>query len=150
MSETTRILETAKSVLLVDWPLVEVPETFARAGYTTIEHGGPEPDNYSAYEMRGGEVVTSRIGHPPEHVDLVFTHRPVDELAEIAAFAKTIGATAIWIQSGFAPGGTPDKKGCWFPDDESQRAREIVEAADMTYIQEPYIADAVRNLEPRK
>jgi predicted CoA-binding protein len=150
MIDSNRVLQAAKSVLVIDWPLVEVPETLARAGYTTVEHGGPEPDNYSEYELRGGEVVTGRIGHPPDHADLVYTHRPVDELAEIVDFAKQIGASAVWIQSGLADGGTPDKKGCWLPEDESQRARQIVESAGMTYIQEPYIADAVRNLEPGK
>jgi predicted CoA-binding protein len=136
-------------VLVVDWPLVDVPETLARAGYTTVEHGGPEPDNYSVYELRDGAVVTRRVGRAPDHADLVYTHRPVDELAEIVAFAEAIGATAVWFQSGLSEGGTPDKKGCWLPDDESQRAREIVEAAGLSYIQEPYIADAVRDLAAR-
>ncbi len=29
MTEGKRILETAKSVLVVDWPLIDVPETLA-------------------------------------------------------------------------------------------------------------------------
>jgi hypothetical protein len=135
-------------VLVVDWPLVDVPETLARAGYTTVEHGGPEPDNYSAYELRDGQIFTRRVG-APERADLVFTHRPVDELPEIVEFAKAIGATAVWVHSGLAKGGTPDKKGCWLPDDEAQRARETVASAGMSYIQEPYIADAVRALDGR-
>ena len=149
MNQAAQVLEAAKSVLVIDWPLVEVPETLARAGYTTVEHGGPESDNYSAYELSGGEVVMRRLGGAPEHADLVYTHRPVDELPEIAEFAKQLGATAVWIQSGRVEGGTPDKQGCWLPDDESRRAREIVEAAGLTYIQEPYIVDAVRDLEAR-
>jgi predicted CoA-binding protein len=149
MPDAKRILEAAKSVLVVDWPLRDVPETLARAGYTTVEHGGPEPDNYSVYEVRAGEVVTRRVGRAPDHADLVYTHRPVDELAEIVSFAEAIGATAVWFQSGLAKDGTPDKKGCWLPDAESQRAREIVESAGMSYIQEPYIADAVRDLAAR-
>src|SRR5437588_3102048 len=122
MTDALQILQSAKSVLVIDWPLVEVPETLARAGYATVEHGGPEPDNYSAYEVRGGQVVARRVGRAPEHADLVYTHRPVDELPEIVEFAKTIGAVAVWIQSGLAAGGTPDKKGCWLPDAESPRA----------------------------
>ncbi len=137
-------------MLVVDWPLVDVPETLARAGYATVEHGGPEPDNYSAYELKDGAVVMRRLGRAPEHADLVFTHRPVDELPQIVEFAKSIGATAVWIQSGLAAGGTPDRKGCWLSDDESHRARGIVESAGLSYIQEPYIADAVRDLVARR
>jgi hypothetical protein len=78
------------------------------------------------------------------------THDPGDaELAEIVAFAGTIGATAVWFQSRLAEDGTPDKTGCWLPDDESQRAREIVESAGMSYVEKPYIADAVRDLAAR-
>jgi hypothetical protein len=36
MTDVARLLRGTKTVLLVDWPSREVPETLARAGYAVI------------------------------------------------------------------------------------------------------------------
>ena len=57
-----------------------MPETLTRAGYVVLVQGGPQPDNYSVYEVRDGEVVSRRTGRSPTAVDLVYLYRPVEEL----------------------------------------------------------------------
>ena len=37
-----------------------------------------------------------------------------------------------------------DPRGCWSPEAESAKAREIAQAAGFTYIQAPYIAEVAR------
>jgi hypothetical protein len=109
-----------------------------------VSNDGPDADDYNAYTLEGGEIRVTKLGHLPVRADLVYTHRPVDELPEIVATAKSIGAKAVWVQSGRNPNGAKDPRGCWMSPEESSRARQIVEEADLTYIEEPYIADAVR------
>ena len=102
------------------------------------------PDEYNAYEMQGDEVRVRDLGELPKLADLVYTHRPIDELPEVVDTAKALGATAVWIQSGLDRNGAKDPRGVWSPQAESGKARKIVEEAGLTYIEAPYIADAVR------
>jgi hypothetical protein len=74
----------------------------------------------------------------------VYTHRPIEELPEIADMARSIGARSVWIQSGRDETGAGDPRGCWLPEEESARARSIVESAGLQYVESPYIAEAVR------
>ncbi|HKB29602.1 MAG TPA: CoA-binding protein [Streptosporangiaceae bacterium] len=150
MSQAEEILAAADSILLVDWPTRDVPEALVRAGYTVVVKGGPEPDNYSVYELRDGEVLDHPAGHPPTHADLVYSYRPVSELPGIIALARQFGATAVWSQSGLAGGGAKDPHGCWTAEATSRQARAIVESAGLTYVETPYIADAVRQRGIRK
>jgi hypothetical protein len=142
MADPTELLSGAKTVLLIDWPSRDVPDTLARGGFTVVSSDGP--DEYNAYEVAGTGVRVRAVGQPPKRADLVYTHRPIDELPDIIDAAKAAGAKAVWIQSGLDTAGVKDPRGCWFPDAESTRAREIVERAGLVYIESPYIADAVR------
>ena len=145
MTEAGQILRESGSILLVDWPSKDVPETLARAGYTVVVKGGPEPDSYRAYEVRDGEVASRRTGEAPAAVDLVYSYRPVEELPGIVAMAQRLGARAVWLQSGVASDGTKAPDGCWMDQAVSRTAREIVESAGLTYLEAPYIADEVRS-----
>lgn len=142
MTDVAKLLSGAKTVLLIDWPSREVPDTLARHGFTVVSNDGPK--EYNAYELDGGEVRMRSVGEFPSRADLVYTHRPIDELQEIVDTAKSVGAKAVWIQSGRDSTGAKDPHGCWLPPEESRRAREIVERAGLSYIESPYIADAVR------
>jgi predicted CoA-binding protein len=146
VTEAEPILAAARTVVVVDWPSRDVPDTLARAGYTVLVKGGPEPDSYSAYEVAGGEVVPRPTGAPPESADLVYAHRPVAELPGIVMLARRLGAGAIWLQSGLAADGSRDPHGCWLPAAEAQVAQGIVESAGLAYLAAPYIADEVRRL----
>lgn len=116
---------------MVDWPSRDVPDTLVRAGYDVVVHGGPAADDYSTFLLDGGEVVVQRKDRPPERADLVYSYRPLDELPEIVEHARGLGAHAVWVQ---------------LPLQESERARVIVEAAGLTFVDGPYLPDAVRAL----
>lgn len=141
--EAARLLEDVRSVLVIDWPSRDVPVTLARAGLEVIVRGGPGPADYNAYEASGAEVAVRAAGRAPTHVDLVYCHRPVAELAGIAEMARTLGARVVWRQSGLSADGSRDPSGCWVPEEESRQARAIVEAAGLAYIEAPYIVDAI-------
>ena len=49
-----KLLRTARSVLLIDWPSRAVPDALARAGLDVVSADGP--DIYNAYELDGDEV----------------------------------------------------------------------------------------------
>ena len=144
MTDAADILRAAKSVLLVDWPSRDVPDTLARSGLTVTSNEGP--DEYKAYEIEHGDVRVRSVDAVPDRADLVYTHRPIEELPEIVDRAKSVGARVVWFQSGRSDKGAKDPHGCWMPPDDSRRARAIVEQAGLSYIESPYIADAVRAL----
>lgn len=146
-SSHQEILREARTVVLHDWPSQDVPDTLTRAGYTVVVFGGPEPDDVFSSELREGGVVVTRTGRAPEQGDLVYVFRPVEELPDIVADAKRIGATTIWCQSALSAEGVKDPHGCWTSEADSRMARRIVEAAGLTYVADTYIADAVRALD---
>jgi hypothetical protein len=115
------ILSGTRSVLIVDWPSREVPDTLTDAGYDVTIKGGPGPLPDSA----------------PESFDLIYAHRPFAELPGIVSLAKDHGAKAIWLQTDLT-------------EDESWEARAMVEEAGLAYIDDVYIADAVRELASRE
>lgn len=131
MTDAAEILTATESVLLIDWPSRDVPDTLARAGLRVVSHDGPGIEDYNAYELNGAEVLIRSLGVKPDHADVVYTHRPFDELPEILELARRIGARAIWSEAG------PNSPG-------ADQARQMVESADLTYIDAPRITDAVR------
>ena len=144
LEAAARILAEARSVLVIDWPSRDVPASLAFAGYTVFVKGGPGPADYAAWELDSGEPVSRPLGREPGRVDLVYCHRPFGELPGIIALAQRFGARAFWWQTGLASDGTKDPSGCWIPPGESDQARELAAAAGLAYVDDVYIADAVR------
>ncbi len=144
MRDVDSILADASSFLVVDWPTRDVPDTLAGAGYEVVVHGGPGPEDYFAYEVAGSEIVERRVGRAPAHADVVYTFRPLAELPEIVATAQALGAGTVWVQSGLSAAGSKDPEGCWLPAEAAAGARALVEAAGLAYLDQPYIAGAVR------
>jgi predicted CoA-binding protein len=140
------VLRNVETILVIDWPSKEVPQQLALAGYRVVVRSGPGPEDYSAYEVVNGEVVVRRTGRPPEQAQLIYAYRPLSELPQIIAISSSLQTKAIWTQSGLSAAGMKDPTGCWLPDDELRTARNLVEAAGLTYITQPYIADVVRDL----
>lgn len=120
------LLQAANTILLIDWPTLDVPETLAHAGYTVVASEGPGPEDYNAYAVEDGAVVARHVGSPPNQAEVVYSHRPTDELPMIVELAKQVGACAVWCETG------------------SAEARRIVESAGLTYVDDPPIVDAVR------
>jgi len=146
VASAEEILRQARTILVIDWPSRDVPDTLARAGFTVVVRGGPGPEDYSVQDIVDGEVVPRPLGAAPRQADLVYSYRPIGELPGIVSSARKMGATAVWRQSGLASSGTSDPKGCWVAETESRQARQIVESAGLDYIEQPYIADAVRRI----
>ena len=109
------------TILLIDYPGKVVPETLARAGHVVLTHEGPGELDYGSYAVERDEVVQGPRGPAPAHADIVFTHRPLDELPGIVEEAARIGATTVWV--------TEEAAG--------EEARSIVEAAGLAYVGEP-------------
>jgi predicted CoA-binding protein len=142
-TDAEKALAAASAILVVDWPSRDVPDTLARSGLAVIADEGP--GNYRRYDLHGGAVQVRTLAHAPERVDIVYAHRPLDELSEIVLTAKQLAATTVWIQSGRDSGGRKEPTGCWLAPDDSRRARGIVEGAGLRYVDAPYIADVARS-----
>jgi len=123
---TDELLRSASSVLLIDYPGRAVPETLARTGLTVVSKEGPEPDDYAVHEVTDDAVELRKVGAPPERADIVYSHRPVEELPAIVELAQQVGARAVWCETGSAD------------------ARAIVEGAGVEYVDAPPIAEAAQ------
>jgi len=144
LEAATRVLADTRSVLVIDWPSRDVPASLAFAGFTVFVKGGPGPADYTVWELERGEPVSRPLGRALDRVDLVYCHRPFGELSGIIALAGRLGARALWWQTGLASDGSKDPSGCWVPPGESGQARELAAAAGLAYVDDVYIADAVR------
>jgi predicted CoA-binding protein len=142
-------LKNVRTVLVIDWPSKEVPEALVLAGFQVYAQGGPGPTDYSVYEWSDGSIVARHVGHPPERAELVYSYRPLSELPQIIAKAKTLRAETIWTQSGLSAPDTKDPKGCWAPDEELESARQLVQAAGLRYLSEPCIGAELRKAAAR-
>lgn len=60
--------------------------------------------------------------------------------------AAEIGASTIWWQSGADADGHGDPRGVHVSAEDSARARGIVEATGLRYVDDAYLPDAVRAL----
>ena len=145
---TTEILQHAHSILLIDWPTTDVPESLVQAGLRVFVKGGPAPDDFFACDWRGNELVQQRVGHPPDRADIVYSYRPLSELPAIVDLAKSVHAKIIWTQSGLCSDHTKDPRGCWLSNFEHNSARCFVQSAGLEHISQPYIADVARQLTP--
>jgi hypothetical protein len=144
MTAADTILRTAQTVLVIDWPTKDLPETLVRAGHDVFVKSGPGPTDFVAYELGDDGLIRRRPSDPPARVDLVHVYRPIDELSGYVDLAVELGATTVWILSGRRPDGSHDPVGCWLPSDQSADARRTVESAGLTYIESPAIVEAVR------
>jgi predicted CoA-binding protein len=133
MADYRDVLQQTTRILLIDYPGRIVPDTLARTGFDVTAHEGPGPAEYYRYSVNGGQVDKSVGGTAPTAVDLVFSHRPLDELGPIIEEAIRLGANAFWQHEGFTT-------------DERHQAEAIVTSAGLVYIDAPYILDAVAEL----
>ncbi|HEV8403724.1 MAG TPA: CoA-binding protein [Candidatus Limnocylindrales bacterium] len=143
MIDAADLLRTVRSVLVIDWPTKDLPETLSRAGYTVFVKAGPGDDDYVLYEAADDGSIRRRPMDRPERIDLVHVYRPIEELPGYVDLAVGLGATAVWVLSGLSEDGSRDRTGCWLPADQSAEARRIVESAGLAYVERPAILEAV-------
>jgi hypothetical protein len=122
------LLRDTTTILMIDYPGRAVPTAVARAGFTVVSKEGPEPDDYCAHIVEGDAVELQKVGAPPDRADIVYSHRPDDELPGIIDLARQVGARAVWCETG------------------SAEARALVEGAGLGYVDAPQIADAARSV----
>src|SRR3954467_8345431 len=133
MTDASRVLAETKTVVLVDWPSREVPDTLARRGFTVIANEGPE--TYTAYEADGNDVRTRSVAGLPQSAELVYAYRPIDELPDIVQSATAVGATTVCLHAA----------GDLAPADAA-RARDLVERAAWPSLANGPSVDAARAL----
>jgi predicted CoA-binding protein len=123
------VLASAKRIILVDWPSRDVPDTLVRLGYTVVVKSGPGPTDFTA-QAREGDTIVGRPTTRPATADLVYAFRPPAEVTAIIALAREVRAATIWLETD------------GWPDDDRERARDLVEAVGLTYIDGVSIVDA--------
>lgn len=143
MTVIAELIRDTRTILLVDWPDREVPDSLARAGYVVVSRDGESDDEYNVYELIEGEVAVRPADGPLQQADILYAHRPLTELDGIVEQARSLGAKAIWLQSGRDPTGAADPTGTWLSEEDSRRARATVEGAGLAYVDSPHIVDAV-------
>lgn len=146
--DSKTLLASVHSILVIDWPSRDVPDSLVLAGFHVTVHGGPGPEDYFVHEIIDGKPTERRTGRPPDHADLVYSYRPLAELPQIIASAKSVGAKAIWTQSGLSAPGVKDPKGCWLSDADRTNAAKLIRSAGLTHFSEPYIGEVARQLRP--
>jgi hypothetical protein len=109
------LFKSVDSVLVIDWPAKEVPELLALAGLRVVVHGGPGPEDYSAYEVQDGKVVVRRTGRPPKRADLIYSYRPLSELPEIVAAGQGTSSEDDMGPIGFIRCGSGESEGMLGP-----------------------------------
>lgn len=146
MAEPLEILKGARSILVIDWPSSDVPDTLVAAGFSVFIKGGPRPDDYAVLELRDNGTSRQPLGRAPHSIDLVYAHRPCEELPALVAQARALGARAVWYQSGLFGDGLKDPRGCWLSETATRELRELAQSAGLQMIIADYIADAARKL----
>ena len=144
MTSPRELLSQSRSVLVIDWPSRDVPESLVRAGLSVTVRYGPGPNDFAVHELSGGEIVVRPAKSPPRQVDLVYVYRPPGELPDVIARALELGAKAIWIQSGYSAENLRDPTGCWMSDSLTREVRRQIEAAGLICLTEPYIGAVAR------
>jgi len=95
-----RILKKARTILLVDWPNIDLPLSLLKAGFTVI---GYAPDSYSIASIEitndgKEELIFKKLDEQPAGVDIVNIFRPEEEHAEIIArHVLPLNAKAVWL-----------------------------------------------------
>jgi len=116
MATPQQILESARSVLLVDWPSTAVPRALLEARFHVF---GFSPGGYSQAQLaaappaardgirsfppeRDGEtdhLVFRPLDRRPDQIDIVYVYRPAGEIPGIlVTHAVPLHATAVWLQ----------------------------------------------------
>jgi predicted CoA-binding protein len=116
MTDPKQILETSKTILLVDWPNTTVPRGLLESGFIVF---GCSPNHYSKAEIvtdlptdvesisvfppknenEKGYLIFRRLDKRPPGVDIVSIYRPASELQGIITdHALPLDAKVVWLQ----------------------------------------------------
>jgi len=148
MINPKQILETAKTILLVDWPNQGVPRTLLNAGFTVfcfsphrysvaavVAEWPNDADQHNVFlpksEDDKGYLVFRQFDGRPDSVDIVNVYRPEEELAAILTnHVLPLHAKALWLQ----------------PPVMSVEAQRLAKEHDLIFIEGSDIAEIARSL----
>ncbi len=136
IGDAKKILESAKKILLIDWPNAGVPRTLVNAGFTVFCFS---PGGYTMAEVvteyprevnqknifppankDEGYLVFRPLDGSPGSVDVVNVYRPEDEHAAIIAnCVLPLGAKVLWLQ----------------PPAKSEKTRSLTEEHGLIFIE---------------
>jgi len=152
MSDPAQVLQTARSILLVDWPHTGVPRALVGTGFAVFCYS---PGRYSAAgvvaeapqdvdsssilapqrEGETGYLVFRKLDGPPATIDVVCIYRPEQEHPEIfARHVLPLHANAVWLQSPVT----------------SAETRRIAAEQGLAFVEGHDIAEMAQNLGIRK
>src|SRR5438105_4994920 len=116
MTDPIRILRSARTILLVDWPSPSVPRALVEAKFIVVGFCPPRYSRIEVVAKSPDEVEACSIVPPqddgpsvclafrpmevePRDVDVVCAYRPAEEIPGIVArFVIPLGAKALWLQ----------------------------------------------------
>jgi len=144
MTTPAEILRAAQTVVLHDWPSQEVPDELVAAGLDVTYQGGPDPDDLFVTRLVDGRPDTRKSGTLPQSADVIYSHRPIEEMPRLLEEAQALGARVLWHQSGVDEHGGKDPRGVHLDDQEAGERARLAADAGVQLVTEPYIVDAAR------
>lgn len=142
MTDPVEILRTARTVVLHDWPSEDVPNALVGAGLDITFQGGPEPDDLYVTRLVDGRQETERVSRLPDHADIVYSHRPIDDMPRLLEEARRLGASTLWHQSGLDERGEKDPAGVHLTEDEAEQRAALAHEVGVDFVSAPYIVEA--------
>jgi predicted CoA-binding protein len=103
-----------------------IPLTLIERGWNVV----PVNPNHATV---AGRTSYATLADVPVPIDLVNVFRPAAETAEIARQAAAVGASGVWLQAGI----------------RSDEARQLAEAAGMTFVHDACTGACVRRMDLR-
>lgn len=123
------ILRAARSILLIDWPNIDVPGILVRKGFIVYCYS---PDRYTKAEMSPEQdhLIFRELEGAPDQLDIVNIYRPEQEHAAILSkHAVPLGAKVVWLQ----------------PPIVSQNTRSLVAEQGLAFVEGISISELARN-----
>ncbi|CAN7354834.1 CoA-binding protein [Terrabacter sp. LjRoot27] len=149
MIDAVEILRAARTVVLHDWPSEDVPNALVAAGLDVTFQGGPEPDDLYVTRLVDGRPETERVSGLPEHADIIYSHRPFDDMPRLLDEARRLGASTLWHQSGLDERGERDPAGVHLTDAEAEQRAALAREAGVDFVSAPSIVEAAAAVRAR-
>jgi predicted CoA-binding protein len=138
--------EEVNTILLVDWPALDIPRTLVQAGFMVYSYSpdgykqiliemvkpidpGLSPVNADEFRTNMDKLVFLPMNHPPAAVDLVTIFRPPEEhVAIIREQVIPLAARTIWLQ----------------PPVESGETKKLADELGLKFVQGHDIREIIR------
>jgi predicted CoA-binding protein len=123
------VLRAARSILLIDWPGIDMPGMLVREGFTVYCYS---PDKYTKAEIPSGQdhLIFRKLEGAPGPLDIVNIYRPEQEHADIIMkHVLPLRAKVVWLQ----------------PPIVSEKTRSLVAEHGLAFVEGISISEVARN-----